>query len=251
MLLCKEQIVNVCSKRFLTHTQKLAIDFCRKKTKKCAIIKEDVQRKYGNKDTLHCQKKQRFVCPSHYTEVDVLADRPVTDEEHEEHAIAMAIANSLDGGIGVSGGNGDGILVNDDESDDDSVEGDPNFIVNHSIDLGITTATLYAGAPPRLQSIVTTIIGSRSSEYSIIQPEPEEPIESLTNREDESSESEDDSWETVQELDPLPDENDLNYPQEDDKYFKTKRYVRTDKYPLSELWDKSIKDFPTITESFS
>jgi hypothetical protein len=50
-------------------------------------------------------------------------------------------------------------------------------------------------------------------------------------------------------LEPLPEENDPNYPQENKAYFARKRYVRLDKYELSQfIFDDA--PMPTIRDSF-
>ena len=46
---------------------------------------------------------------------------------------------------------------------------------------------------------------------------------------------EDDPERPPDSLEPLPDVNDKNYPQENQKYFRTKRYVRKDKYSLEQM----------------
>ena len=56
--------------------------------------------------------------------------------------------------------------------------------------------------------------------------------------------------ETPKELEDLPEENDPEYPQEDKKYFKNKKYVRTDKYKLSDMLYKEL-ELPSIRSAYS
>ena len=55
-------------------------------------------------------------------------------------------------------------------------------------------------------------------------------------------------------LAPLPEENEPKYPQEDAKYFRTKNYVRKDKYELSwffPLQEEDIKvEIPQLLDIF-
>ena len=57
-------------------------------------------------------------------------------------------------------------------------------------------------------------------------------------------EAEDDCEVQPEELPPLPTTNVENYPQENNDYFQTKRYVRKDKYKLSRIVD--AVDLPSI-----
>ena len=59
--------------------------------------------------------------------------------------------------------------------------------------------------------------------------------DSNTDDEEDNDYSKEDPFESLDtsDLSPLPEENEQKYPQEDAKYFRTKNYVRKDKYELS------------------
>ena len=63
-------------------------------------------------------------------------------------------------------------------------------------------------------------------------------------------EGREDDYETpAKELEPLPEDNDEDYPQENAAYFRNKKYVRTDKFPLSELAFEGL-ELPSIATAF-
>jgi hypothetical protein len=63
--------------------------------------------------------------------------------------------------------------------------------------------------------------------------------------------ADEDIYETVDEasLAPLPEENDMKYPQENPNYFRNKKYVRKDKYELSWLLPNNVV-VPELMEVF-
>ena len=61
---------------------------------------------------------------------------------------------------------------------------------------------------------------------------------------------EDPPEEAPDELEPLPDHNDMNYPQENAEYFATKKYCRKDKYKLEWFIMEGVS-FPSIKDAFS
>ena len=69
---------------------------------------------------------------------------------------------------------------------------------------------------------------------------------------DNSSESEeDDPYETRDKtLAPLPEDNDLSIPQENNLYFSRKQYVRNDKYTLANMLRKKDIELPSIMSAY-
>jgi hypothetical protein len=69
---------------------------------------------------------------------------------------------------------------------------------------------------------------------------------------DNSSESEeDDPYETRDKnLAPLPEDNDLSIPQENNLYFSRKQYVRNDKYTLASMLGNKDIELPSITSAY-
>ena len=94
--------------------------------------------------------------------------------------------------------------------------------------------------------------------FSRLMEEMEETEELQTAQDEDDKEAatgdsneREDEYEYVDEdtLDPLPEENDPKYDQEDAKYFRTKCYVRNDKYDLSWLTPDGLS-FPSIMDVF-
>jgi hypothetical protein len=69
---------------------------------------------------------------------------------------------------------------------------------------------------------------------------------------DNSSESEeDDPYETRDKnLAPLPEDNDLSIPQENNLYFSRKQYVRNDKYTLASMLGNKDIELPSIMSAY-
>ena len=67
----------------------------------------------------------------------------------------------------------------------------------------------------------------------------------------ESEEDEDDPYETRDKnLAPLPEDNDLSIPQENNLYFSRKQYVRNDKYTLASMLGNKDIELPSIMSAY-
>mmetsp|Transcript_3287 Transcript_3287/g.5017 ORF Transcript_3287/g.5017 Transcript_3287/m.5017 type:complete len:198 (+) Transcript_3287:167-760(+) len=70
-----------------------------------------------------------------------------------------------------------------------------------------------------------------------------------TNNSDGGNDGKEDTCELSRDLVELPDKNVENYPQENRAYFRTKKYVRNDKYLLQKMFHNSL-ELPTVMSAF-